>query len=193
MNKLIGMLLCAISMNVVASEVVWNSLTIYDMGPSYSAYLSNEQAANIEFHAESVGAGVRLSAVKWNYAEICNAWMLTEVGVLVDETFVKDAKIVDEDKVMKAGASGIVGIRINWGKLSPSIEVYKLLNHFNDNMTFSKAYISKIKGQYSLYTELFASEVDEVEGVKVILNYVGYTADEDNYQYLKPLLVLVRE
>lgn len=92
-----------------------------------------------------------------------------------------------------AGASGIVGIRINWGKLSPSIEVYKLLNHFNDNMTFSKAYISKIKGQYSLYTELFASEVDEVEGVKVILNYVGYTADEDNYQYLKPLLVLVRE
>ena len=91
MNKLIGMLLCAISMNVVASEVVWNTLTIYDMGPSYSAYLSNEQAANIEFHAESVGAGVRLSAVKWNYAEICNAWMLTEVGVLVDETFVKDA------------------------------------------------------------------------------------------------------
>ena len=78
-------------MNVVASEVAWNTLTIYDMGPSYSAYLSNEQSANIEFHAESFGAGVKLSAVKWNYAEICNAWMLAEVGVLVDETFVKDA------------------------------------------------------------------------------------------------------
>ena len=95
--------------------------------------------------------------------------------------------------IVSATTNGIVGVRIAWGKVSPSIEVFKLLNHFNDCMTFSKAYISKYKGAYSLYTEHFSTEVNEVESVKEILNYLGYIADEHQFEYLKPLLVLVRE
>ena len=89
MKKIILALFSMCYFTCMASQIMWDCLEIYDFSMNENSYLwyingaSGSEAIEVDVNHFS-GTGSILSAKKWDYLEICNAWLVVEAGTWVD-------------------------------------------------------------------------------------------------------------
>lgn len=85
--------------------------------------------------------------------------------------------------------SGTVHITYTFDEVSKTFDNYELVNEFNDNNSWFKAYITEIKGKCFLKFHYAAVEVADEKAVDELCDFLlNELISDDTLEYLKPIL-----
>ncbi len=94
---------------------------------------------------------------------------------------------------VEADKEGFVSFTIIFDKIDYTHDTLKLVNYFNANVPFLKAYVEKIRREYYLKIQYNCLAKAEDEAVSKFEEFFGILASKQIATYLKPLTVITEE